>query len=244
MKEETIKFTIPLISIEEKDLIDKEWENIINKFIRMQNVDKDQRITQMILEKQQSKLDKLSEMISKIKKDLELDSSARYSDIENKIDELYETINQQCVTLAKSEKANIRLKEDNKELKLLSMTQNNREYRSKFLKEYQKEHGENCYPDYDEIYKRYDKLKEENEKLKKRDKTRNVFNEHITNIYKARNNKAIEYINNFNVFERFSFPLMKRWEEEQVKGSIDYEFRDTLKKELLSILQGDDNNGR
>ena len=55
------------------------------------------------------------------------------------------------------------LQEENKELKLLSMTQNNREYRSKFLKEYQKEHGENCYPDYDEIYKRYDKLKSNND---------------------------------------------------------------------------------
>lgn len=63
------------------------------------------------------------------------------------------------------------LQEENKELKLLSMTQNNREYRSKFLKEYQKEHGKHCYPDYDEIYKRYDKLKEENEKLN------NIINE-------------------------------------------------------------------
>ena len=59
------------------------------------------------------------------------------------------------------------LQEENKELKLLSMTQNNREYRSKFLKEYQKEHGKLCYPDYDEIYERYDKLKEEKEKIKK-----------------------------------------------------------------------------
>ena len=41
---------------------------------------------------------------------------------------------------------------------LLKM-QNKREYRSKFLKDFQKENGENIMPDYDEIYKRYDKQK-------------------------------------------------------------------------------------
>lgn len=45
--------------------------------------------------------------------------------------------------------------------------QNNREYRSKFLKEFQKEYNTSTYPDYDEIYKRYDKLLKENERLKK-----------------------------------------------------------------------------
>ncbi len=45
--------------------------------------------------------------------------------------------------------------------------QNKREYRSKFLKEFQEEYGTNTFPDYDEIYKRYDKLKKENERLKK-----------------------------------------------------------------------------
>lgn len=57
--------------------------------------------------------------------------------------------------------------------------------------------------------------------------------------YQKRFSKAIEYINNFNVFEKFSFPLMKKWEENQVKGSIDYELNDTLKKELLNILEGE-----
>lgn len=42
--------------------------------------------------------------------------------------------------------------------------QNAREYRSKFLKDFQKEYGTNTYPDYDEIYKRYDKMKSRNEK--------------------------------------------------------------------------------
>ena len=43
--------------------------------------------------------------------------------------------------------------------------QNKREYRSKFLKEFQQEYGTNTLPDYDEIYKRYDKLKKENKRL-------------------------------------------------------------------------------
>ena len=66
-----------------------------------------------------------------------------------------------------------RLKRENKELKQevkewvrLNQMQNEREYRSKFLKEFQAEYGELAYPDYDEIYERYDKLKEENKNLK------------------------------------------------------------------------------
>lgn len=45
-----------------------------------------------------------------------------------------------------------------------------------------------------------------------------------------------EYINNYNVFKEFSFPLMKRYEENQVKSSIDYEFQTSIKKSLLQIL--------
>lgn len=52
-------------------------------------------------------------------------------------------------------------------------------------------------------------------------------------------NKTIEYINNFSVDKSFSFPLMKRWEENQVKSSIDYEFNATIKKDLLKILKGE-----
>ena len=46
--------------------------------------------------------------------------------------------------------------------------------------------------------------------------------------YKSRIENAIEYINNFSVDKSFNFPLMKRWEESQVKSSIDYEFKTTL----------------
>lgn len=65
---------------------------------------------------------------------------------------------------------NKELREDNFAYHQLMKMQNKREYRSKFLKDFQKEHGKNVFPDYDEIYKRYDN-------------------------YKTRNKLAIEYIN-------------------------------------------------
>ena len=51
------------------------------------------------------------------------------------------------------------LEEDNYVYHQLMRMQNEREYRSKFLKDFKKEYGENVMPDYDEIYKRYDKQK-------------------------------------------------------------------------------------
>lgn len=57
------------------------------------------------------------------------------------------------------------------------------------------------------------------------------------NIYKSRIYKAIEYIKDYDVFKEFSFPLMKRDEENQVKSSIEYEFNTSIKKELLDILR-------
>lgn len=55
--------------------------------------------------------------------------------------------------------------------------------------------------------------------------------------YKEVIDKLEKYINDYNVFEVFSFPLMKRWEEEQVKSSIDYEFKTSLIKYLKDILK-------
>ena len=59
---------------------------------------------------------------------------------------------------------NEELREDNFAYHQLMKMQNQREYRSKFLKDFQKEHGKNVFPDYDEIYKRYDIYKTRNEK--------------------------------------------------------------------------------
>ena len=64
-----------------------------------------------------------------------------------------------------------RLKEEVNVLRAILNTQNEREYYSKFLKDFQKEKGKNVYPDFDEIYKRYDKQKEEIERLN------NIINE-------------------------------------------------------------------
>lgn len=68
--------------------------------------------------------------------------------------------------ISKLQKENEELKERNQYLEEndwawheLLKIQNKREYRSKFLKEFQKEFGENVLPDYDEIYKKYDKQK-------------------------------------------------------------------------------------
>lgn len=49
--------------------------------------------------------------------------------------------------------------------------------------------------------------------------------------------KINNYIDNYDIFKVFSFPLMKRWEEEQVKSSIDYEFKSSLIKDLKDILK-------
>lgn len=49
--------------------------------------------------------------------------------------------------------------------------------------------------------------------------------------------KINNYIDNYDIFKVFSFPLMKKWEEEQVKSSIDYEFKSSLIKDLKDILK-------
>lgn len=81
-----------------------------------------------------------------------------------------------------------------------------------------------------ELQDKYNNLLKEKIELKRQIKKKNEVID-----------KAIEYINNYNVFKVFSFPLMKRWEEEQIKSSIDYEFKISLIKDLKDILKGDSN---
>lgn len=100
--------------------------------------------------------------------------------------------------------------------------QNKREYRSKFLKEFQEEFGTNTFPDYDEIYKRYDKMKKENERLSR---TITDYDE----LLMQKNNiiyKAIEYIKRCRDYH-------KTYHNE------DKMFPDELTS-LIIILQGDD----
>ena len=62
----------------------------------------------------------------------------------------------------------------------------------------------------------------------------------IDGLYKEQKeviDKINNYIDNYDIFKVFSFPLMKRWEEEQVKSSINYEFKTSLIKDLKYILK-------
>lgn len=46
-----------------------------------------------------------------------------------------------------------------------------------------------------------------------------------------------ESINNFDVFKEFTFPLMKRDEEQQVISSIDYEWKKSIKRPFLDKIK-------
>ena len=75
-----------------------------------------------------------------------------------------------------------------------------------------------------------------------KDVFKELFNEMInwreeSNKKKEVIDKINNYIDNYDIFKVFSFPLMKRWEEEQVKSSIDYEFKTSLIKYLKDILK-------
>ena len=89
-------------------------------------------------------------------------------------------------------------------------------------------------------------LQQENQQLKERHyliqdgrgncKTLVLMLQKENEKYKLLLDEIREYINNYDVFKEFSFPLMKRDEENQVKSSIDYEFKISIKKSLLQIL--------
>ena len=79
-----------------------------------------------------------------------------------------------------------------------------------------------------------------------KDEFKELFNEMINWKEESQKQKEVidkinNYIDNYDIFKVFSFPLMKRWEEEQVKSSIDYEFKTSLIKNLKDILKGDSN---
>ena len=93
----------------------------------------------------------------------------------------------------------------------------------------------------------------DNESLEQQCKKQKEYNQHLHNlnntIFRELLNKKYEnkkqkevidklnnYIDNYDVFKVFSFPLMKKWEENQVKSSIDYEFKTSLIKDLKDIL--------
>ncbi len=79
------------------------------------------------------------------------------------------------------------------------------------------------------LQKKVSGLETENKKLWER------HNEEYSQI-----SKAIQYVNTHKPSDTISFPLMKKYEENQVKSCFDYEFRKIYQKELLNILQGSD----
>lgn len=103
-----------------------------------------------------------------------------------------------------------------------------------------------CYDDRLKLYELVKQLQQENQRLKDELEASKQYEDY----YKGLCDKALktggkyisvikeirEYINNYDVFKEFSFPLMKRDEENQVKSSIDYEFQTSIKKSLLQIL--------
>lgn len=51
--------------------------------------------------------------------------------------------------------------------------------------------------------------------------------------------EILNEIKNIDIFKEFSFPLMKRWEEQQVLSSIDYQFKTTFIKKINELEKGE-----
>lgn len=86
-----------------------------------------------------------------------------------------------------------------------------------------------------------DDLKEKNKKLELELELRKTALKreheaiHRSNDLEEALEEIKRYINNFDVFKEFSFPLMKKWEEKEVQSSIDYEFKTSIQKNILDI---------
>lgn len=78
-------------------------------------------------------------------------------------------------------------------------------------------------------------LKEKNKKLELELEQREIETIHRANDLEKALEEIKRYINNFDVFKEFSFPLMKKWEEKEVQSSIDYEFKTSIQKNILDI---------
>lgn len=91
---------------------------------------------------------------------------------------------------------------------------------------------------------RYGKTKLQAEQIKQmleEYKIENLSIHIVDSESQQRINKAIEYLENYDIFKEFNFPLMKRDMENQIKSSINYEFNKSIKESLLEILKGDSN---
>lgn len=93
-----------------------------------------------------------------------------------------------------------------------------------------------------ELLSDIDDLKEKNKKLELELELRKTALKreheaiHRSNDLEEALEEIKRYINNFDVFKEFSFPLMKKWEEKEVQSSIDYEFKTSIQKNILDII--------
>lgn len=79
-------------------------------------------------------------------------------------------------------------------------------------------------------------LKEKNKKLELELEQREIETIHRANDLEKALEQIEKYIYNFDVFKEFSFPLMKKEEEKEVQSSIDYEFKTSIQKNILDII--------
>jgi len=97
------------------------------------------------------------------------------------------------------------LEEDNYTYHQLMRMQNKREYRSKFLKDFQEEYGKNVMPDYDEIYKRYDKQKKQLKNSVPVAKIKETFDNYINPLLEELDENRrwcdIELVDNFEALK-------------------------------------------
>lgn len=126
-------------------------------------------------------------------------------DLRNELNIALNLIEKQNEKIEQLKKQNEDLYEDNIVYHNIMMKQNRREYRSKFLKEFQEEYGINSYPDYDEIYKRYYNLK--NNSIPK-----SVIREKIEELEKAKDSIISgepSFVENVKIIVNYKIAVLK-----------------------------------
>lgn len=128
------------------------------------------------------------------------------------------------------EERNRDLEEDNYAYHQLMRMQNEREYRSKFLKDFQKEYGKNVMPDYDEIYERYDKQKKQLENSIPKSKLKEFFSSRLEKYQEADDGRYIQ-----DYLTRGELELVDRYKEckEIAKIILEEEIKAEIPQECI-----------
>lgn len=91
-----------------------------------------------------------------------------------------------------------------------------------------------------DVQKAIKELQQENNQLKQVNEEHQKLNGELREYCKQLK-EILNEIKNIDVFKEFSFPLMKRWEEQQVLSSIDYQFKNTFIKKIQELEKSDSN---